>query len=173
MFEGWGEFYVILGAGSGALLGLLFVVTTLAAGMRLGRDTLTLGSALYMTPSVFHFMTVLVFSAIATVPHLSGWTMAAILGPWALAGTVYTTATAILIRARPLPDSGTWADAWTYGLLPAAMYVGLIACAWSAWQGSTNAPYALAIGMVVLTIIGIRNAWDLVTFIAPRSGDGN
>jgi hypothetical protein len=172
MFEGWGEFYVILGAGSGALLGLLFVVTTLAAGMRLGRDTLTLGSALYMTPTVFHFATVLVFSAIATAPHLSGWVMALVLGPWALAGTVYSCVMAVLVRTRRLPDSGDWTDVWGYGILPAAMYLGLIACAWSAWQNSPNAPYAIAIGMVVLTIIGIRNAWDLVTFIAPRSGDG-
>jgi hypothetical protein len=115
MFEGWGEFYVILGAGSGALLGLLFVVTTLAAGMRLGRDTLTLGSALYMTPTVFHFTTVLVFSAIATAPHLSGWVMALVLGPWALAGTVYSCVMAVLVRTRRLPDSGTWTDVWTFG----------------------------------------------------------
>jgi hypothetical protein len=169
MFEGWGEFFILLGGASGALIGLLFVVTTLAANMRLGEATMSRGTALYMTPTLFNFVTVLVISALGTTPHTSGWVVAIIVGPWALFGLVYSIPMAVLMRTRRLPDSGQWADVWGYNLLPALIYLGLLGCAWSAWQNSSNAPYELAIALVVLTILSIRNAWDLVTFIAPRA----
>lgn len=169
MFEGWGEFYILIGGASGALIGLLFVVTVLAADMRVGADTLSQGSAMYMTPTLLHFTTVLVISAVGIVPHVAPWVVALILAPWSLFGAIYSAVMAVLVRTRRLPASGHWADVFGYGILPTLMYLGLIAGAWSAWQQNPNAPYAIAIGLVVLTIIGIRNAWDLVTFIAPRS----
>ena len=43
MFEGWSEFYILVGAADGALIGLLFVVTTLSASMHLGAETLSRG----------------------------------------------------------------------------------------------------------------------------------
>lgn len=154
------------------LIGLLFVVTALAAEVHLGPETLAQGNAFYLTPTLFHFTTVLVISALGLVPHVEGWVVALVLAPWSVAAAIYSAAMAVLVRTRRLPDSGHWSDVWCYGILPALLYLALIACAWSAWQQSPNAPYALAIGLVALTILGIRNAWDLVTFIAPRSAEG-
>ena len=169
MFEGWDNFFLLLGSASAALIGLLFIVTTLASSLRVGSETMARGAALYMTPTLFHYTTVLVMSALATVPGLTGGVMAAVLGPWSLAGVGYCAVMAVLVRSRRLPDSGTWTDALTYGVLPGLIYLGLIAGAWSAARGAANAPYAIAIGLTVLIILGIRNAWDLITFIAPRS----
>jgi hypothetical protein len=172
MFEGWGEFFILIGGASGALIGLLFVVTVLAADMRYGTETLSQGAAMYMTPTLLHFVTVLVMSTVGIVPHVESRVFALVLAAWSLVAAIYSGAMAVLVRTRRLPDSGHWTDVWTYGILPALMYVALIACAWSTWRQNPNAPYAIAIGLVVLTIIGIRNAWDLVTFIAPRSASG-
>jgi hypothetical protein len=169
MFETWGEFFLLMGSASGALVGLLFVVTSLAVNMRGSKETLSQGAAFYMTPTLYHYTTVLVISAVATVPGLSGMWMALILGPWALVGAVYSGTISVLLRRNRLPEAGRWVDVWGYGALPGLMYLGLVAAAWLAWRGAETAPRAIAIGLVVLIILGIRNAWDLVTFMAPRS----
>jgi hypothetical protein len=171
MFEGWSEFYILIGAADAALIGLLFVVTTLSASMHIGGETLSRGAAFYMTPTLYHFVTVLVMSALAVVPHVAGVWVAAVLAFWATAGAVYAAAMGVAMRTNPLPSSGQWADVWGYGILPAAMYLGLLAAAWLSWREAANAPYAIAIGLVVLMVIGIRNAWDLVMFIVPRTVD--
>lgn len=172
MFEGWAEFFLLLGGASAALIGLVFIVTTLASDMRVGTETLSRGASLYMTPTVFHYTSVLVLCALGCVPHADGWPVAAVLGGWALCGLGYSTVMAVLVRLQRLPDSGGWADVWSYGILPAALYIGLFGAAWLSWRESPNAPYALAIGLVALLIVGIRNAWDLISFIAPRSAAG-
>lgn len=169
MFEGWSEFFLLLGGASGALIGLLFVVTTLAVNMDTARETLARGEAHYMTPTLFHFVTVLVLSATGTVPHLAGWALALVAAPWAALGLAYCTTVAILIRKYRLPDSGNWADVFGFGIFPALLYLGLLATAWSAWQNHPTTPYALAIALTTFVLAAIRNAWDLVAFIAPRS----
>ena len=169
MFEGWDEFYLLVGAADGALIGLLFVVTTLSASMHVGGETLSRGAAFYMTPTLYHFLTVLVLSALAAVPGVTGMWVALVLIPWALFGALYSAAMGRAMRRNRLPDSGHWADVWGYGILPAALYAGLIAAGCIAWQGAANAPIAIAIALVALMVIGIRNAWDLVMFIVPRT----
>ena len=103
MFEGWGEFYILLGGAAAALVGLLFVVTTLAGTMHVGREQISQGAALYMTPTLFHYVTVLVMSALGTVPGVGGAIEALVLAPWALVGVVYCGVMAVLVRTRRLP----------------------------------------------------------------------
>ena len=172
MFEGWGEFYLLVGGASGALIGLLFVVTTLSAGMHIGAETLSRGAAFYMTPTLFHFVTVLVISALAAVPSVTGMWMAVVLGAWSVLGALYAAVMGVAMRKTPLPESGHWADVFGYGILPALMYLALLASASIAWRDAPQAPYAIAIGLTALIVLGIRNAWDLVTFIAPRAVEG-
>jgi hypothetical protein len=62
-FEDWGNFYVIASAAAATLLGLLFVVITLAAE-RGRKDRPTIGT--YLTPAVIYFSSVLLMSAILT-----------------------------------------------------------------------------------------------------------
>jgi hypothetical protein len=169
MFEHWGEFFLLLGGASGALIGLLFVVTTLAASTQIGRVDLARGQALYMTPTLFHFATVLVLSAVGTVPGISGKVMATIVALWALIGTGYGLSISVLIRKRQQPDAGRWSDMVTYGMLPTVVFLALLGMAGSAWVEQSNAAYILGFALLALTIVAIRNAWDLVSFIAPRA----
>src|SRR3569623_1557176 len=122
MFEGWSEFYILVGAADGALIGLLFIVTTLSAEMYIGGETLSRGAAFYMTPTLYHFVTVLVLSALAAVPGVTGTWVAVVLALWSVFGAIYSVAIGIMMRRQRLPDSGYWADVWGYGILPAAMY---------------------------------------------------
>ena len=121
MFESWGEFYILVGAADGALIGLLFIVTTLSAEMHIGGETLSRGAAFYMTPTLYHFVTVLVMSAMAVVPHVRGEWVAAVLVFWSVAGAIYSAAMGVAMRRNRLPSSGQWSDVFGYGSLPAAM----------------------------------------------------
>ena len=72
MFEGWGNFYFLLGSASASLIGLMFVVTTLTRGSE--RSQVERGQRLFMTPTVFNFASVLTLSAVALAPKLDpGW----------------------------------------------------------------------------------------------------
>ena len=59
-----------------------------------------------------------------------------------------------------------WSDPWTYGAAPAVAYVVLFAVGAAGWT--------LGVGVMALVILlcGIRNAWDLITWIAPMRGPG-
>ena len=59
-----------------------------------------------------------------------------------------------------------------YGAAPAAIYFGLCAASAALATRAEGATYAVAALTLTLLLVGIRNAWDLVTWIAPmRKGD--
>ena len=76
MFEGWDNFYLMLGPAAVGLIGLLFVVVTLTAGF--DRSKAIRGQALYLTPTALHFGMVMVISAIAMAPRLGPAATAAV-----------------------------------------------------------------------------------------------
>ena len=62
----WSTFFSITSAASATLLGLLFVVITIAPGI--GRQ-LTSKSKVYLTPAVIYLTSVLIMSALLTIPN--------------------------------------------------------------------------------------------------------
>ena len=169
MFQGWDNFFFMLGSAAAGLIGLMFVVVTLTAGFDQSRRLW--GQKLYLTPTVLQFAMVLVVSAVALAPGLSAAATAAVLaaiGLFGLANEVRTSA-GIADPGSGGPPSH-WTDVWAYGVFPAAIYLLLCAVSiviWTAaaaWAGDAVAALALA-----LLLSGIRNAWDLVTWIAPQT----
>jgi hypothetical protein len=65
----------------------------------------------------------------------------------------------------PLEDPS---DLWFYGAAPLAGYVCLASIAFSLGSEFEYAPHLLGLLTVGLILLHIRNAWDLVTWIAPR-----
>src|SRR6185437_9147750 len=65
--SGWENFYVIVGSSAGALIGLQFVVITLIADLPIGRGA-EQGAEAFATPTIVHFGTVLLLSAILNAP---------------------------------------------------------------------------------------------------------
>ena len=82
VFNGWENFYVIVGSSAGALIGLQFVVITLIATKPIVNDAQTAGAA-FATPTIVHFGVVLLLSAIGNAPW-NGLTSIAVL--WGLVG---------------------------------------------------------------------------------------
>src|SRR5690242_18106125 len=84
----WDSFYVIVGAAAGALIGLQFVVVTLIAQ----RPTRAApeASAAFGTPTIVHFGTALLLSALARVPWQAITTPAILWAAVGLSGTMYS-----------------------------------------------------------------------------------
>jgi sensor domain CHASE-containing protein len=60
-----------------------------------------------------------------------------------------------------------WSDMPLYGGAPALLDVAIVGVAAGVWNGWASAPAALAALLMVLMLVAIRNAWDLITWIAP------
>lgn len=172
MFKDWDNFYLMIGSAAGALIGLLFVVVTLTTN--LGRDKAMRGQQLYMTPIVFHLGVILVLSAVTAIPDLDAPATGTLVAIAALMGLAYAGFIISQIGSRRTPEPSHWSDLWCYGVIPGVVYLGLLAAAVAIGTARTFADYTIAAALVALLLTSIRNAWDLVTFLAPsvRDADG-
>jgi modulator of FtsH protease len=163
MFEGWENFYLVTGGAAGALIGLMFVVATL--GTRASREESLRGASLYMTPTVVAFSVVMVVSAFVAVPHLTTASVAAVLGAIAGAGVIYSAVTCWRLTRRS--GAPHWSDYWCYGYGPVVFYLAFGGAAAGVATGQPWSASAVAAVLMALLLLAIRNAWDLVTWLAP------
>jgi hypothetical protein len=166
MFHGWDSFYLMLGSAAAALIGLLFVVATLTSEREAA--SAARGMHLYMTPIVFHLALIVVISALALAPAVAAGVVGAVLAASALIGFVYALVIAAELLRGKAPAPPHWTDVWFYAVAPGVVYLGLATAALLVWRVPPAAPYATAIVLVALLLVAIRNAWDLVTWLAPR-----
>ena len=158
----WESFYVIVGSSGAALVGLQFVVITLIADGRARTSRETLNA--FGTPTVVHFAGVLVISAVMSAPWPSLHAASVALGLCGLAGLGYG-----LIITRRARRQGGYAPAgedWLwYVWLPCGVY-GTLAVAAMLLPREVQ-PALFVVGGVALSLllIGIRNAWDTVTYV--------
>src|SRR5207237_10136796 len=69
----WQNFYVIIGSAAAALTGLLFVVATLSAQVRVRVSSPTEAFATFNTPNIVHFRSVLLVAEILCAPWPGHW----------------------------------------------------------------------------------------------------
>lgn len=157
-FEQWANFFVITAAGAATLLGLLFVVIALAAE-RGRKDTHSI--RIYLTPTVIYFGSVLLISAVLTVPNqtlLSALICICLAG---FAGLGYSGFLAIRRGAGYEQRS----DLFPYVVFPSAAYVLIVAGGLLLLQAPQVGLDLVATGMLLLLGIAIRNSWSIATTI--------
>jgi hypothetical protein len=162
LLTAWESFYVIVGSSAAALTGLQFVVIALIA------ETRTPGSsravAAFGTPTVFHFCSALLVSAILSAPWSRFLGPAMAIGASGVAGLVYTTGA--VRRARQQTDYRPVFEDWVWhAALPLLAYAGILAAAVRLPYGPRPALFLLGTMALLLLFIGIHNSWDSVTFI--------
>ena len=160
--SGWENFYVIVGSSAGALIGLQFVVITLIADMPFVKDVQRASSA-FATPTIVHFGSALLVSALISVP----WhtiTPAAIL--WGVLGVIGVLYQVVVVRRMRVQTaySPEFEDVLFHVLLPFAAYATLAASGYGARSHVGGALYAVAAAVLLLLFVGIHNAWDAVTY---------
>jgi len=157
----WRDFYVTIGTASGAIVGATFVVATLASELK----ERTVGLRGFITPTAVYLGTVLVGSAILTAPTLTAVALAILLGIGGTGGAIY----ALIVATRIWKMNLDLADRACYVVIPALAYTAIAIAALLesrvlAWTFDT-----LAVALVVLLMVGVRNAWDMATFMITRN----
>lgn len=159
----WANFYVIVGSSAGALTGLTFVVITLTSGRRM--QEMSWGVAAFTTPTVVHFGAALFVAAILSAPWPALWQAALLLGLCGASGVVYCAVIARRMRRQlnyhPVGEDWLW-----FAVIPLVAYTLLFLMALMLPSGPTSALFGLGATLLLLLFMGIRNAWDLVTYIA-------
>jgi hypothetical protein len=167
MLSSWSGFYVMMGSSAAALTGLVFIVITLISDSNRGKTDTGIGT--FTTPTVVHFSCALFTSAVMSVPFPSLAPIAIILGVAGAGGLFY-----MMLIARRQATLRTYrpdAEDWTWNVvLPFVAYATLLGSA-VAMRAASGALYATAASVALLILVGIHNAWDVVTFLATGKVD--
>jgi hypothetical protein len=159
----WETFYVIVGSSGAALTGLQFVVIALVAESRMRSGVREIGA--FGTPTIVHFCSVLLVSAILTAPWRGLASVSVALGTLGLAGVVYGLI--VLKRARlqtaykPVFEDWLW-----HTVLPLIAYALLLIAGVFLRSYPRRVLFIVGAAALMLLFIGIHNAWDTVTYIA-------
>ena len=159
-FTAWETFYVIVGSSAAALTGLMFVVIALVADLRSSEQQIEA----FGTPTVVHFGSVLLLSAIMSAPWptMSGARLA--IGSCGTAGVVYM----LIVIRRAYRQTGyepVFEDWLFHTALPLAAYACILVAALGLARRPTPFLFGVGAATVLLLFIGIHNAWDTVTYI--------
>jgi hypothetical protein len=159
---GWQNFYVIVGSSAGALIGLQFVVITLIADMPSAPGQAQ-ASAAFATPTIVHFGSVLLLSAVICAPWQGIVSPAYVCGLLGLIGVAYSLIVTRRLRAQTAyqPEFEDWL---CHVLLPFAAYAILAIAAYSTLNHARVALFGIGAAALLLLFIGIHNAWDNITY---------
>ena len=164
LFNEWQNFYVVVGSAAGALTGLQFVVIALVAQTRAAgsiRDIRAFG-----TPTVVHFCSALMISALMVMPWRILTPFGVCLGGCGVFGLVNSSIALWHARkAAYRPDLEDWI--W-YSILPFVAHIALLTAAGLLFRNATWSLFTIAADSLFFLILGIHNAWDTVTYIAVK-----
>jgi hypothetical protein len=167
MLSTWANFYVMIGGAAAALTGLMFVVITLVSGVERTLPSHD-GIGTFSTPTVLYFCSALVVAATFCAPWRELLIPGILIALAGFVGCAYVLRT--MHRATRLqsykPDLEDWTWFWCLPFLAfATMLAGGIAL-----PHATHPPFfAIGAACVLLIFIGIRNSWDVVTYLAISS----
>jgi hypothetical protein len=150
----WANFYLLTSAAAASLIGLLFVVITLAAERKLAD---TKGIHIYLTPTIIYFASVLFTAALLTFPNQTRLTAALCNGVLGVLGLIYSGA--LFIRPSGKKSYDQPHNRIPYAGFPFAAYglqvLGGVLLLHDPQRGLTF----VAVGMLSLLAVAIRNSW--------------
>jgi hypothetical protein len=158
--EHWHEFFILVGTAAAALVALLFVAVSVAAGVVTKERSA--GTRTFISPVIAHFSGVLYACILGLVPSHTRLSFAVLLGGAAVLAAIYSCN----ILRRVLRDRvADLADTTFYGTAPVVAYIGALIAAILLLLNVHGGAEVLACALVLLLLANIRNAWDLATFI--------
>ena len=161
----WANFYVIAGTAAATLTGLMFVVLTLIVGT-VGRGARA-GLGVYSTPTVVHFAATLALTILLSAPWPALWQAGLALGLIGLIGLLYSGV--VTRRSVAAARQGAYRpvleDWLCHSILPPVGYAAVIVAALILPNYPTPALFDIGATIILFLILGIHNAWDIVTFV--------
>jgi hypothetical protein len=170
VLQPWENFYVIVGSSAAGLTGLMFVVITLIPQRR-AQDALAKGALdAFGSSTLVHFGTALLVSALLSAPWSTAGQAGIAVAIAGAAGLGYGVV--VLRRMRRQTHYQTAREDWLWYLLaPLAAYGTLL---WGGiLTGRSAGPGLFALGAATLglVLLGIRNAWDSIVYIATGNAE--
>jgi hypothetical protein len=166
----WRDFYMLVGAASATLVGLMFVAASIGAS--LFNDKYLGPMRAFITPTVVHFASVLFACILLTMPGHGSLSLGGLLGLGALAGLIYCGRVLALILKK-FRASLDWEDRAFYALIPGFGYLLFLAAAtMELWRQPAGANALIAAAIMVLLAAGLRNAWDMMVWISVHAPVG-
>jgi hypothetical protein len=153
--ERWANFYLTMSAAAATLLGLMFVVITLAAERRRG-DAAKI--PIYLTPTVIYFASVLFLAALLTFPNhtrLTGTLCICLVG---IVGLVYSGTSLIGADKKSFNELH---DRFAYAIFPFAAYGLLVLGCVLLLRDPQRGLTLVAVSMLSLLAVAIRNSWAI------------
>ena len=162
VLKAWESFYVIVGSSAGALIGLQFVVITLIAESRMRSTGHEL--AAFGTPTVLHFVAVLLIATIISAPWPSLALPAMAIGLSGAFGLAYEVL--VLVRTQKQTGYKMVLEDWIWHIvLPFVAYAGLASGSFLLQPHPARALFDVGGAALLLLFIGIHNAWDTTTWV--------
>jgi hypothetical protein len=163
----WHDFYVLIGTAAATLVGLMFVAASIGATYYNVEREAALRA--FLTPTVLHFAAVLITCLIVIAPSHTNLSLGIALATGSVLGLGYSLRVWVMVRQRHFEIDRE--DQLWYLLAPVTSYLLMAVAA-----GLTVSSPASLVGLdllagslVLLLVLGIRNAWDMTVWIAVRT----
>jgi hypothetical protein len=166
--ERWANFYLLVSAAAATLLGLMFVVITLAPERARPGDAAKI--PIYLTPTVVYFASVLFLAALLILPGHTRLTACFCTCLMGVAGLVYSGS--LLIGRGGKKNYYELQDRIVYAVVPFAAYGLHVFGGILIFHAPQSGLTLVAAGMLSLLALAIRNSWataiDVVSIRAGR-----
>ncbi len=164
--EPWHDFAILIGTAFATLIGLLFVAASVGAGVF--SPERQYGPRVFLSPSVVHFSCGLAIALIVVAPLPSAPALGTLVIATAVFGAAYASVTCWRMVHHHFIQNLDLADRLWYAIIPAIAYLVMVAAGITLFLGLDAGVPLLAATLVLLLIAGIRNAWDITTWVILR-----
>jgi len=162
----WHDFYVLLGTAAATLVGLMFVTATIGANLFTEANREAMRA--FLSPTVVHFSAVLLVCIAAIIPVENWRSFAILLAVCGVVGLVHSARVWLQLFVHRTFRVDV-VDRLFYALIPVLGYVLVLASAVLLFMQWETGLLVLAAALMTLLLAGIRNAWDMTTFIVIRT----
>src|ERR1700730_10493559 len=163
----WHDFYLLAGTAAATLVGLMFVAISL--GSRLITKQSLPSLRVYVSPTLIHFIYVLVIATVVMIPTLTRMPIGVLL---VLVGLLSFGRALVSIPYMRQQQREQIIDVhdWVWHLIaPSASYLLFVGTGIGLVRGVDLAFNGLALATILLLVNGIRNAWDMVVWIVVKT----
>lgn len=166
MLGPWHDFYALVGTASATLVGLMFVAASVGTGV-FTRER-QVGLRTFLSPTVVAFSVVLAASLTGMLPVSGGGVPGLLLVGIGLLGVAYSWRVWRRMIHGGIAEAIDLEDRVWYTVVPAVAYLVLATAGVALGIGTEAACALLAVGVCLLLLAGLRNAWDMTTWIVLR-----
>jgi len=166
LFHTWHDFYTLVGTASATLVGLMFVAASIGSSVFSEQHRNALQA--FFSPTVVNFVAVLFICIGVMIPSQTWLSLGLLLAAGGIAGLIYAGRVWVQMFVRR-SFHVDMVDRMFYATVPLVGYLLVLAAGISLLLRLRWSAEMTAAALVVLMFAGVRNAWDMTTWIMMRT----